>query len=98
MNITIRVPKNKNDRWVVSNHYRRKSINTLLKLIEKQIIKATAKGNVCIYVNYGDGEVNETIPSKNKDYLIYATACFLEDYMSEETLKKYEDLYAKKYL
>lgn len=33
--------------------------------------------------------VNESLSSTDREYLIYATSCFLEDYLSQETLNKY---------
>jgi hypothetical protein len=91
--ITIRVPKTKTDRWVVSNHYRRRSAGTLLKLIERQVVKAVAKEKTCVVVNYGK-DTNETLESKDSNYLIYTTVCFLEDYLSYEIIKRYENLYS----
>ena len=51
------------------------------------------KEKVSILVKYEDGGLNE-VSSKNPAILLYALACFLEDYIPKQTLiqiyKKYE--------
>ena len=87
MRIMIKVPTK--GKWVVNNHYRRANANTVLKLTERLISKAIVKEKTCVRVNYGNG-YNETLKSTDLDYLMFVTACFLEDYLSTEALKKYE--------
>jgi hypothetical protein len=88
--IIIKVPR-KQEKWKVSN-YKRVNAASALRLIEKIIPRFTIKEKTCVRVNYGGG-YNETLSSFNYKYLMYATICFLEDYISAPTKKKLERKY-----
>ena len=47
------------------------------------------------YIHTSFENVNETCASNNKEYLIYATTCFLEDFISKPTLRKAEKRWTK---
>jgi hypothetical protein len=89
MRITIRVPKKDGDRWKVGNYLRRNP-NTMLKATEKLLRKATLKSKTSVYVKYSNGQHNESYPSLDVTKQVYAAVCFLEDYLSDKMIKKYE--------
>ena len=39
--------------------------------------------------------INETLSSNDREYLLYCTACFLEDYISKNSLRKAEKRWTK---
>ena len=88
MRISVKVPKK--GKWSIDNRYRRASANTTLHLVEKLLLKAVKKEKTSVRVSYLDRQHNESYPSYNVCEQVYATACFIEEYLSEVTMKKYE--------
>lgn len=39
--------------------------------------------------------INETLDSIDREYLLYCTSCFLENYLSQEILDRYEKRWSK---
>ena len=51
------------------------------------------KTKTCVIVDYGDKYLNETMTSLDGSYLVWATSCLLEDFLSRRTLKRIEKKY-----
>ena len=90
MIVNILVPKD--GKWKV-NGIHRASAATVLALTKSILRKATAKEKTCVRVKNGNMYVNETLPSKDAEYLMYCTTCFLDDFLNEKTMKKIERKY-----
>lgn len=85
----ITVPKNY-DLWFLSAS-RRKSPELIYRLLERKIDRILRTGineKIVVKVKYTDGTTNETLKSSDASYLLYSTACFLEDYLSIEGLTR----------
>ena len=87
MIVNILVPKD--GKWKVNGKHRA-SAATVLALTEKLLLKATAKEKTCVKVKYVDKTTNETLSSKDAEYLMYCTTCFLDDFITVQTMKKAE--------
>ena len=91
MKVKIYIPVS--DRWSVSFGGRKITRNTaykMFRLMEARLPKMIKKyGKLSVRVIYPDGYDNETIKSDDVPYLVYATSCFIEDYLSEATLKRH---------
>lgn len=95
--ITIHIPKTKNQKWSVrktkgGGFFRKTGKNTfsaLTRLLSSNC-KASKKESWGILVVYPDGGKNQTLYSTDKNYLLFAAACFLEDYISKATLRRIE--------
>lgn len=66
----------------------------LLKALERSFSPKNLREKPSIIVKQYIGShfktLNETLNSDSKDYLLFVASCFLEDYLSPDTLKKYE--------
>lgn len=107
MKISIKVPKKKTDKWMLGFGARPRSMlradtlcHRLERLLGRLLLATKLKEKTTIKVlEYEDGSwtnVNETIASLNRNYLLWATACFLEDYLSKKVLRRIEKTYYKK--
>ena len=97
MKIRITVPVNKSDKWKMSwpgygKHFLR--ADTLLNGMERRFLGSAKWEKLALTVKYTDGTFNETLGSTDAGYLLYTLSCFLEDYLSDETLKRIERKYA----
>ncbi len=54
----------------------------------KSFLASQKGGKTVVKVVYADGGQNESLASKKVGYLLYTLTCFLEDFLSEETLAK----------
>ena len=100
--ITVKIPKTPTDKWVTHRGGRplnKKTIGDTFSAL-KRFFASNSASDVSkkwrVLVRYPDGGKNETITSNDKNYLLFATACFLEDYLSKETLKRTEKDYFRK--
>jgi len=94
--ITISVPQKEKDKWKL--HWSGKgkhfiSATTLFLGIERRLLRLANKEKLAIRVKYTKDTFNETIPSQNALYLLYATSCFLEDYLSRSILGRIRKQY-----
>lgn len=85
MKITVVVPK-ANEKWRVSfgkgARYRRDA-SVIYNAVERRLQARDMKEKTSIVVKYTKDTSNETLPSLDARYLLYATGCFLEDYLKE---------------
>lgn len=91
--ITIKIPQKETDKWSVSfskGLRKRNSAMVVYKAVKRHLQARAMRDKIVIKVVYGKDRVNETIPSIDASYLTYATACFLEDYLSIRWLSKEE--------
>lgn len=95
----INVPNSENQKWYLSINsarIKRLSIHDLLKAFRNRLAQhlGSCEGQkTCVKVKYDEMYHNETLTSDSLEYLIYATTCFLEDYISSETMRKAEKRY-----
>ena len=94
--IIITVPQKEKDKWKL--HWSGKgkqfiSATTLLNGIERRLLRLANKEKLAIRVKYTKDTDNETISSQNASYLLYATSCFLDDFLSKEVLKRIRKQY-----
>jgi len=102
MRITIKIPPTSNGKWLLlkgsgGHPLKKKSATYTFLALERFLVKSLGTKkmeNYTIKVLYPDKMKNETLPSKDIRYLLYATACFMEDWLPEKTLndkyKKYD--------
>src|SRR4030042_2814691 len=99
MKITIKVPKDKNCKFKLQSwgNIKGRQFKTsagLLGSLERLWLRKKLNEKLVIVIKeYIDNHyeiVNESLASNNRDYLIYLASCFLEVYLSPETLKKSE--------
>lgn len=95
--IIIRIPKTKNQKWSVrktkGGGFFRKTYRTTFSALNRLLssnCKANKNESWGVLVVYPDGGKNQTLYSTGKDYLLFATACFLEDYVSKAMLNRIE--------
>lgn len=76
-----------------------KTANGLLGRLSNDVLRRGLKEKTSIaikeYIHSHFENINETLPSNDKEYLLYPTACFLEDYVSKSTLRKAEKRWTK---
>ena len=90
--ITILVPKQKQLPWVLrwgkGGIRKRQSAAVIFNSIERRLSCSQLDEKTAVVVKGGKdtaGEIiNETIPSCDVHYLLYATFCFFEDFLPEE--------------
>jgi hypothetical protein len=85
----IIVPE-KNSLWKI-NHAKRVSPELVYRFLERKITKSLAVDNdakIVVEVKYTNHTTNETLKSSDASYLLYTTACFLEDYLSKNSLDR----------
>lgn len=93
--------KKLNNAWQLSfgsSIVKRKNVAVLYYRLKRKISRwlASCEGvKTCVRVNYGNGYYNESLPSKDESYLLYCAGCFLEDFLSENMLKKIEKKYGQ---
>lgn len=102
MKIKIKIPKTEKDKWRLGLGFRPRSMataTTLINRLERLLPRLILKEKIAIKVlEYEDGSwknSNESYASQDTNYLIYATSCFLEDYLSFEVKKRVEKQYLK---
>ena len=79
---------------------RRRTANILYNQVERKIegfLASVPGGKTAVRVIYGDGSHNESLNSNNVVYLLYTMGCFLEEDLSETTMKRIERRYLKDY-
>ena len=89
----ILVPE-KDGLWKM-NGSKRRTPELLYRLLERKITKILGvdhDAKIVVKVKYTNGTTNQTLRSSDASYLLYATACFLEDYL---TIKGLNRLYKK---
>lgn len=94
----IKMPKDKNSKWSLQQTgvpaRRFRNAHAILNRFKKVFPRMEFREKTAIMVKrYVDGSFvteNETVSSKDPKYLIYATACFLEDFISPEVMRSYE--------
>lgn len=96
MTIKILIPK-ENGKWQINKGaggHCKKFVSALkiLEFLERWVMPANGV-KTAVVVDYGNGYDNETETTTDGNYLIHATACFLEDFLSKETLKRIEKKY-----
>jgi len=100
----IRIPDNKGDSWKISFTLNGKGGSPFLKntasaaylLLERKFIATSASqpdAIFCVSVRDNEGIANETLDTGDLHQVLYATVCFLEDYISESFLKKRARIY-----
>ena len=76
------------------------SVATLYNGIERRLLNhslgSQKQEKLVISVKYPDGTANESLASNDRRYLLFTLACFLEDSLSEDTLKTKYKLYKQK--
>lgn len=88
---TITKPANPHGKWKISfgkgakGYY---SVGYIMRDLKRKF-EAGIKQKTCVRVKYGKGYCNDTADSLDAQYLTYATACFLEDYLPDRVLNKY---------
>ena len=97
MKITIKIPRNEKDKWIVSfgkGNRKRNSASVILNAIERYLQVHAKKEKIAVKIlEYEDDSwknVNESLGSQDVNYLLYTTSCFLESYLSHEVLKRVE--------
>ena len=102
MTIKIKIPKDKNDKWKVSFKGRRISrrtalsiFNAITRFLQLQKMKEKVGIGVEEYIDGGWKLINKSVASKDKDYLFYITALFLEDYLPKSTVRKVSRVWEK---
>jgi len=98
--ITIKVPQKK-EKWQLSwgiggNTKKMITATSLFNVIERRLLRTHLKEKTTIVVKYAKDTSNETISSLNPYYLLHVLGCFLEDYISKQTLKRISKDYFKK--
>jgi len=89
--IIIKVPEKPGDKFRMGWGARPRSVNSsgpLLNRLERLILRLKVGEKTLIMVKYGKGTSNETLASNDKEYLLYTTACFLEDYSSADSIRE----------
>lgn len=94
--IIIKVPKDKKGKWKIGHGHQPRSMarpDTLLRQLSVLVSRLEVNEKTAIVVKeYIDGvweNVNESVDTSDRDYLLYCCTCFLEDYLSDKVLKKY---------
>ena len=99
MKITFFVPK-EGDKWklrVGRANFKRKELVNLLRFFHDRMPKVLKKyGEQSVQVDYGDGFTGESLKSKDCLYLTYCGICFLEDYLSDTVIHKWEKVWLSK--
>jgi len=91
--ITIKVPQNRTDKWSVSfgkGMRKRNNASVILNAIERSLPRLSMTQKLAIKVKYGKDSSNETVQSQDVSYLLWATSCFLEDYLTKKVLRRFE--------
>lgn len=104
--IKITVPKEISGKWTIhwgKGGTRKRSSSTIIfNAIERQLLRSQLKQKIEIVVKYGkdnNGEiVNETVPSCDRNYLLYSLLCFLEDYLPKDFMTRKIKVYGEKSL
>ena len=100
--IIIKLP-DKESWWRVSfvGSVKRKSIKSVWGRIERKLLKESSfleahlKAKTAVLLKDGHNVVNETLPSFSAGYLLYCTACFLEEYLPKGLLNRKLKRYLK---
>lgn len=104
MKLIIKLPVDENGKFKIQSRgnfsgRRYKTAIGLLKWIQGAFLRMKLEEKITIVVKEHIGtrfeNVDETLPSNNKRYLIYVCTCFLEDYLSPAYLKKAEKIRVK---
>ena len=102
--ITIKIPKSKEDKWMLGIGARPRSMLRADTLINRLIralplwLKVNGKTTIKV-LEYEDSSwtnVNESLASEDINYLIYTASCFLEDYLSQKTMNRIEKDYLER--
>ena len=98
--ITIIVPQKPGDNFGIGWDHRPKAMSsayTVLRRLERLLTRGLVSPKTSIVVKYDRYTSNETLDSNDVPYLMYATSCFLEDYLATYHMKKIEDDWDKRY-
>lgn len=100
--ITIKVLKNGFSYSGGAGVRKRKDASTIFNWVERKLhclgrsLATKLKDKTAVLVKYLDGGVNETVTSDDPKEILYALACFLEDYLPKDLLnrkyKKYREI------
>jgi len=99
--VTIRVPKTDKDKWLFfkgsgGHPLKKRTASYTFLALERFLLRSLAlkkADKLSVRVVYPDRENNETTTSKDAFYLIYATSCFLEDYLPDNIMRRVERKY-----
>lgn len=92
MKLIVTIPANKKGKWKLFWSGKGKHFfnpNTLYSGIERRLLASANKEKLAIRVKEGNYTANETLASTDSKYLLYSLSCFLEDYLSKESLKRH---------
>lgn len=96
--IVIKPPKKKGDLFLIGWGARPRSMTSAKRILNRVSLLLSRLKNdekTSIRVEYGSNVSNETMRSNEVEYLIYATTCFLEDYLSRTYIIRAEKTYTK---
>jgi hypothetical protein len=94
---TLKIPTTIDGKWGISfgkGLRKRNSAGVVYYALERHLRGYAKEEKVAIVVKDMDGIANETIKSNDPKYLLYTAGCFLEDFLSEMTMKRIENGYA----
>jgi hypothetical protein len=89
--LIIKVPQKETNLWSISFNKgirKRKTATMIFKWARRHLYAYAKRAKIAVEVKYSKDTSNETVPSAEPDYLVYATSCFLEDYLSDAVLAK----------
>jgi len=103
MKIIVKVPKTETSKWSLQSKLfparRFKTASGVLNRLQSVLLRTEFDKKLAIVIKMSIDSswenVNESLDSKDRDYLNYAAGCFLEDYLSPEYLKSIEKRYLK---
>lgn len=97
MRVLIKTP-DKDDKFSISfgsGSRRRNSASVILSALKRKLRGYTRKEKIVVKVKYSKDTTNTTLPSLDTKYILYATSCFLEDYLKTDHLLKLQRDYER---
>lgn len=98
--IIIKIPR-EGEKWLIGFWGRPRKMlraDTLLNRLERRLLPLQDEKKMTLivkeYIRSHWESTNQSLASSNKAYLIYCAACFLEDYLSLNIMRKLERRYA----
>lgn len=87
--------KKDKDGWKLVNK-RRKKLETLINHLKRNLskhLRLAPTEKIAVVVKYDKHTSNETLNTRDLNYTMFATICFLEDYLSKTSFNKYYKKY-----